>query len=90
MNGQIFLQGITLEQLADALKPLMQQPNIPAEQTSTDKEFLTRKEVCERLSFNLTTLYKHTKSGKFKSYSIGNRVLYKLDEVLAAVEPINR
>lgn len=30
MEGQIFLQGITLEQLAEALKPLVQ-PNAPVQ-----------------------------------------------------------
>lgn len=50
---------------------------------------LTRDEVCELLSFNKTSLWKHTKSGKLKSYGIGNRVYYKRHEVLEAVKPIN-
>ena len=88
MEGQIFLQGITLEQLAEALKPLVQ-PNAPIQPTSTEDDFINRKTASELLSVNLTTLNKHTKSGRLKSYSIGNRVLYKRSEVLAAVKPIN-
>lgn len=88
MTAKIFLQGITIEQLAEALKPLVQSTE-PKQQTSTEDEFLTREEVCTFLNFNKTTLHKHTRSGRLKSYGIGNRVLYKKSEVLEAVKPIN-
>ena len=85
--NQIFLNGITIEQLADALQPLLQLSTMVNTQPIND--LLTRDEVCELLSFNKTSLWKHTKSGKLKSYGIGNRVLYKRSEVLEAVKPIN-
>ncbi len=88
MSSQIFLQGITLEQLAEALKPLVQS-NAPIQQTTTEDDFIDRKTASKLLSVNLTTLNKHTKSGKLKSYAIGNRILYKRSEVLAAIKPIN-
>jgi predicted DNA-binding transcriptional regulator AlpA len=53
------------------------------------KELLTREETCELFSFNKTTLWKHTKSGKFKSYGIGNRVYYKRSELLEVLQRIN-
>jgi len=87
MNTEIFLNGITLQQLAEALAPLLQPQQVA--QIEPLKEFITREEVCKLLSFNKTSLYKHTKSGKLKSYGIGNRVLYKRSEVLEAVKPIN-
>lgn len=87
MNNQIFLNGITIEQLAEVLKPLLLTK--AQEQSQTEKSLLTRDEVCELLSFNKTSLWKHTKSGKLKSYGIGNRVYYKRDEVLEAIKPIN-
>jgi excisionase family DNA binding protein len=88
MDNQIFLNGITLEQLAGALKPLLelQTPTAP---TEPENEFITREQACELLSINKTSLWKHTKSGRLKSYGIGNRVLYRKDEVLQAVKPIN-
>ena len=86
MNTQIFLNGITLEQLAEAVVKLQQQP-IATPQLEND--FITRDEVCKLLNFNKTTLYKHTKSGKLLSFGIGNRVLYKKSQVLEAVKPIN-
>ncbi len=88
MNNQIFLNGITIEQLAEALKFLMQNQTIN-QSPSLENDFITREEVCKLLSFNLTSLWKHTKSGRLKSYGIGNRILYKRSEVLLAVKPIN-
>lgn len=88
MNTQIFLNGITLEQLAEAVVKLQQQQQ-PVAPPQPENEFITRDEVCKLLNFNKTSLWKHTKSGKLKSYGIGNRVLYRKNEVLEAVKPIN-
>ena len=88
MNTQIFLNGITIEQLAEALKPLLMLHSM-LEANQPTNVLLTRDEVCRLLSFNKTSLWKHTKSGKLKSYGIGNRVYYKKDEVLEAVKPLN-
>jgi predicted DNA-binding transcriptional regulator AlpA len=53
------------------------------------KDLMTRKEVCALLSINFSTLWKHTKSGKLKSFGIGNRVFYSREQVLQAVKPLN-
>lgn len=87
MNNQIFLNGITIEQLAEVLKSMLLVK--AQEQIQPVNPLLTRDEVCKLLSFNKTSLWKHTKSGRLKSYGIGNRVYYKRDEVLEAVKPIN-
>lgn len=81
--NQIFLNGITLQELATALIPLLQTQ--PATNSQSEKELMTRDEVCKMLSFNKTSLWKHTRSGKLKSYAIGNRVLYKRSEVLESL-----
>jgi excisionase family DNA binding protein len=96
---QIIIQGYTLEQLAEALKPLLQksqskttdqeEPQESKQEEPQESVLLTRDEVCDLLKFNKTTLHKHTRSGRLKSYGIGNRVLYKRSEVLEAVKPIN-
>jgi excisionase family DNA binding protein len=83
--GTIYLNGITINELAEALIPLLTSPVTTAVQTQTVKpevELLNREEVCKMLSINKTTLSKYTKMGKLKSYGIGNRVLYKRNEVL--------
>jgi excisionase family DNA binding protein len=86
--NQIILNGITL---ADFLKALKQElvTSTPTAPTEPENEFITREQACELLSINKTSLWKHTKSGRLKSYGIGNRVLYRRDEVLQAVKPIN-
>ena len=89
MNNQIFLNGITLQQLAEAITPLLQKTDELDIISNSEKELLTRIEVCELLSINKTSLWKHTKSGRLKSYGLGNRVYYKRSEVLEAVKPIN-
>ena len=88
MNTQIFLNGITTQELAVALYLLLQAQ--PSANSELEPELMTRDEVCKMLSFNKTSLWKHTKSGKLKSYGIGNRVLYKRSEVIQAVKPINK
>ena len=87
MNTQIFLNGITLQQLAEALAPLLQPQSVALLEPLN--EYIKRDEACELLSINLSSLWKHTKSGKLKSYGIGNRILYRRSEVLEAVKPIN-
>lgn len=86
MNNQIFLNGITIEQLAEALKPLLQSTS---SEPQNENVLLTREEVCKLLTINKTSLWKHTKSGRLKSYGIGNRVFYKRNEVLDAITPLN-
>lgn len=88
MSTQIFLTGITLRQLAEELIPLLQSQTTTNSQP--ENELMTRDEVCKMLSFNKTSLWKHTRSGKLKSYGIGNRVLYKRSEVLQAVKPLSK
>jgi len=85
--NQILLNGITIEQLAEALIPLLNSPS--QQEESSQNELITREETCKILSINKTSLWKHTKSGKLKSYGIGNRVYYKRNEVLEAVKPLN-
>jgi hypothetical protein len=51
---------------------------------------LSRAEACELLKINLTSLWKHTKSGRLTSYGIGNRVFYKKGEVLNSLVKINK
>jgi excisionase family DNA binding protein len=87
MSSEIFLNGITLEQLAEALAPKLNLQS--AGQSQLPNDLLTPDEVCKLLSCKRTSLWKHTKSGKLQSYGLGNRIYYRRDEVLFAVKPIN-
>jgi len=87
MVTQILFQGCTLQQLAEELAPLLQSNTTNKDD---ENEFISIEETCELLRLNKTSIWKHTKSGKLKSYGIGNRVLYKRSEVLEAVKPLNK
>lgn len=89
MSTQIYLNGITIEQFAEVLCPLILK-SILLNEPQIESELLTREETCTFLSMNKTTLWKHTKSGKLKSYGIGNRVYYKKSELLDSVKPLNK
>ncbi len=52
-------------------------------------EFLTRNELAEFLKCDLSTIHNWTKKGKLIGYGIGNRVLYKRNEVEAMLIPLN-
>ena len=86
---EIKFNAALIQQLAEALAPLLQN-QAPAQTQSQESDLINREEVCRILHFNKTTLNKHTKSGRLKSYAIGNRVLYKKSEVLEAVTPLKK
>ena len=54
-------------------------------------EYLTRKDVAAKLHISLPTLNEYSKTGKLKAYRINGRVLYRNDEIdaaLTSVEPL--
>ncbi|WP_395049152.1 helix-turn-helix domain-containing protein [Flavobacterium sp.] len=87
MNTEIFLNGITVEQLAKALSPLLNLQQ--GGQSQLSNEILTIDEVCTLLSCKRSSVYQYSKSGKLKKYGLGNRAYYKRDEVINALKPIN-
>ena len=72
-----------LERIEIAIEKLNAPPK------NEDEILLTRLETAKLLKINLTSLWKHTKSGKLISYDIGNRVFYRKDEVLKSLTRIN-
>ncbi len=85
MEKSILLHCITPEELKQIIKEVLIDElsgfknNIG---TNESDVLLTRKETCELLKINMTTLWNWTKKGKLISYGIGNRVYYKKEEVL--------
>jgi excisionase family DNA binding protein len=51
-------------------------------------EYLTRKEVAQRLGISLPTLGEWTKTGKIQGARIGSRVRYRESDVEAALQNI--
>lgn len=71
------------KQLAELKELLTNQGNATVKKESL---LLTRKEAMDFLNIRDTTLWKLTRDGVLKSYKIGNRVMYKRPELLAALD----
>lgn len=74
--------GEVIEEKLNCFKPSTTNP------PRSDKEYLSRKEVCDLLQISKATLHYWTKDGTLKGYRIGSRVLYKTFEVEAALTEI--
>ena len=90
---QIQLVGITpeennlpifnyIDKKFDELKKFYQ----PKEPT----KYLTRQEVAEMLSVDLSTVHNMTKKGVLQKYQISGRILYVRDEVQNSIIKLNR
>lgn len=69
--------------LSDFQKPKKSIENAPRE------KYLTRGEVARFLKISLPTLHRYTKDSILKSYRIGGKVRYKLEEVENALKERN-
>jgi hypothetical protein len=58
------------------------------QESKTDSIYLNRFEVIKLLKISLPTLNNWSKAGIVQSYRIGNRILYKLDEIEQAIQRV--
>ena len=87
--GKLLLNTIELSDIQKVVEEVLErklQSFIPREQDSL--KLLTRKETAKLLCISLPTLHDWTKTGTVKAHRIGNRVLYKLEEVNEALNQI--
>jgi len=79
----IYLEKITKNELKILVKEAISEVNnnIPNTDKAINSKYLTRKEVAKLFNISLTTLNERTKQGNIQAYRIGNRVLYKLNDV---------
>lgn len=89
MEQVIQLHNATPEQftktILEGVKTILDEVTRPQPET----KYITRENVCQLLKIDKSTLWSWTKKGKLKSYGIGARVYYKLDEVEKAIKPLN-
>ena len=87
--NQILLNGINLSDLLENIGKIIDQKlqNIQGVNIN-DQKYLSRTEVCELLKVSLPTLNEWTKLGRLKSYKIGNRVLYKKNEIEESINKV--
>ena len=58
-------------------------------QPPTEPRYLSRKETAARLGVTLTTLWERTRTGEITAHKFGSRVLYKPDDVEAALTKVS-
>lgn len=81
MENLIFT-GVSLDELLSRISQLLDAKiSGPPGQLQNANEYITRKDVASLLKISYPTLNDWTKQGWLQSYKIGNRVLYKKNEV---------
>jgi len=89
--NELFISGINLNELLLRIEQIIEKKleNVASSaQIKIQSVFLSRKEVTELLKVSLPTLHEWTKAGWLQSYKIGNRVLYKPEEVENALTKV--
>jgi Helix-turn-helix domain len=88
---QIVINEISIDELVARLSELIdakKEKNINTTSIS-EKNYLTRIEVARILKISLPSLSTYTKEGWLQSYKIGNRVLYKSEEIDQAIQKLS-
>ena len=84
--NEILLNGINLDELLTRIDKLLETRLKIFTSKENKSILLSRDEVATFLKITLPTLNDWTKLGWLKSYKMGNRVLYKLEEVEQALK----
>lgn len=87
MDQQIVLSPVPLTDLVNEIVRAVR-ADMDTAAAPPPEELLTRQETAKQLHVTLPTLRDYTRRGYVKGYRIGNRVLYKRNEVLAALPQI--
>ena len=93
MQQEILLVGISLDELLSRFEAIFDRkfPKHSSIEGNNNRsiKYLSRAEVATLLKISLPTLHEWTKLKVLQSYKIGNRVLYKYEEVEKAVVQTN-
>ncbi|MCK0108219.1 helix-turn-helix domain-containing protein [Flavobacteriaceae bacterium S0825] len=92
--GNIQINNFKLEDLETAIKNVLKETvtNAVKEQITPNRTIISlfsRESTAEMLCISLPTLHEWTKSGIIKANRIGNRVLYKLEDINDALTEVN-
>ena len=89
IGGQIILNTISPEEMAEMIKPMIIEAIREVLQEKEEK-FLSPAEVCKIFvpAISKTTLAAWTKQGLLTEYRIGGRVYYKMSEVFKSVKTL--
>lgn len=82
----IQIQNITVGELREMISETLAETLTKKEEKKpTGPEYFTRAQVKDLLHVSFPTLNELTRTGKIKGYKIGGRVLYKANEIEAAL-----
>jgi len=89
---QIYLQGISLHDLNESLLKGVDQKisDLIRKSEVEEQDYLTRKEVAEKLSISLPTVHDWVNKNILRAYRMGNRVYFKKSEIEQSLTPINK
>lgn len=85
MDQQIVLTPVPLTDLVSEIVRAVR-ADMDATAAPPPEQLLTRHETAKQLHVTLPTLRDYTRRGYVQGYRMGNRVLYKRNEVLAALQ----
>ncbi|MRM84855.1 helix-turn-helix domain-containing protein [Riemerella anatipestifer] len=81
------VQGVTANELIKAIATAVKKElQTPEPKPVESHDLMHKKEVAKMLRVSLMTINNWTKQGLLTSYRIGNRVMYKKDEVLQSLK----
>jgi hypothetical protein len=84
MNSTIILQNISVDQLISQIEIIIEkQLNSKMEllKPKTEIQYLSRRQMAKHFLISLPTLDSLTKQGRIISYKIGDKILYKSNEL---------
>jgi excisionase family DNA binding protein len=82
MENQFLIVGTHVNDLLQRIEQIIDQRlSSLSPQKESQSDYISRKEVAKMLQVTLPTLNDYTKLGWLQCYKIGNRVLYRRDEV---------
>jgi excisionase family DNA binding protein len=90
MNS-IILQGINTEDLKEIFREVLEEKikkESKPQELGRKLPYLNRFEVAELLKISLPTLNNWSKTGIVQSYRIGNRILYKAEDIEQAIQSV--
>ena len=87
----VMLHEINIEELKNLFREIIEEKLKLESNPKESKKglaYLNRFEVAKILKISLPTLNNWSKAGTIQSYRIGNRILYKSDEIEQAVQTV--
>lgn len=90
MQNSVMIHNINVEEFFEKIRTTVRDEItfLKSLDDESEKKFLTRKETATRLRITLPTLNSYTKNGVLKGQRIGYRVLYREEDVTAAIKEI--